>query len=115
MENTIVTKNDKYVKQSTTFIGIVCVVIIGVLVGVLYFPFLTGDKVFLFPNMVSDGINQFYPSYIESTRNFANGLTNFSVESGWGYVSSIKNPFEILIISFGEEHVAYMIGFGKCR
>ena len=89
---------------------LICTVIIGTLIGILYFPYLTGNKVFLFPNMISDGIYQFYPAYVEAARNFSDGLTHFTFENGWGFVSSIKNPFEILIICFGEENVAYMMG-----
>lgn len=105
-----VKESNNYSKQNTMAICGKCAIILSVLIGILYFPYLTGSKVFLFPTMINDGIYQFYPNYVEAARNLSDGLTHFSLQNGWGFVTSIKNPFEILIICFGEENVAYMMG-----
>lgn len=99
--------------NAAAFIYAICVGLLLIMTGILFYDYLTGEKIFLFPGMVSDGINQFYPHYVKASRMFTEnfGLGGFTFESGWGRTLSYTNPFEILIVLFGENNVAYMIGF----
>lgn len=81
-------------------------------VGILFWRYLTGKYVFIFPTMMNDGITQFYPGYLEAARNLQeNGTADFySFSDGFGAARMYTNPFQLLIILFGEQHVAYMMG-----
>lgn len=81
-------------------------------VCILCWRYLTGKYVFIFPTMINDGITQFYPGYLEAARNLSeNGTVDFySFSDGFGAARSYTNPFQLLIILFGEHHVAYMMG-----
>lgn len=88
---------------------------VGLLIGatlILFWDYLFGNKFFLFPIVVSDAVNQFYPAYVQSAQNFesVSSLGEFSFQNAWGTFIQIKNPFEILIAMGGEDKVAYMIG-----
>lgn len=81
-------------------------------VCILCWRYLTGKYVFIFPTMINDGITQFYPGYLEAARNLSeNGSVDFySFSDGFGAFRSYTNPFQLMIILFGEQRVAYMMG-----
>lgn len=89
--------------------------ILGISMMILFHSYIFGEKYFLFPNVVTDGVVQFYPHYVQKASRGIGSFFSFSCT--WGSGFQVKNPFELLITSFGSEYVAYMIGIAmvlKC-
>lgn len=93
-----------------------CLLITGIVTAVAIFVlfgrYLLNQYNFIFPTMVNDGITQFYPRYLEAARVFAEDavFSYYSFANGFGGMQTMRNPFTMMIVLFGEEHVAYMIG-----
>lgn len=99
-----------YINKCPAYIW--CGIILIIMSIIMFHDFLFGNKYFLFPNIVTDGTSLFYPSYVELAERLVDskGFQFFSFASSWGKTVSLTNPFGLLIIAFGKENVAYMIG-----
>lgn len=88
------------------------IVLLSGIVSILYWRYLTGEYLFLFPDVVNDGITQFLPRYQYVARLYSETgtLGSYSFTDGLGGWLGIKNPFELLIVLFGEDNVPYLIG-----
>ena len=86
-------------------------VIICALTFVLFFQYIIGVKSFYFMHVVSDGVMQFYPNYVELSKALKQSMFGtFSWTKGWGGYVMDTNPFSQLITLFGENHIIYMTG-----
>ena len=86
-------------------------VIICALTFILFFQYIIGVKSFYFMHVVSDGVMQFYPNYVELSKAMKQSLFgSFSWTAGWGRYVMDTNPFSQLISAFGENHIIYMTG-----
>ena len=47
---------------------LIIALILGGIVIILYWRYLTGEYLFLFPNVVNDGMTQFFPRYLKLAR-----------------------------------------------
>ena len=100
----------KRIIDTSVFCGI-----LGIAMMILFHNYIFGDRYFLFPNVVTDGVVQFYPDYVQKASKGIGSFFSFSY--AWGSNFKVSNPFELLITSFGGAHVAYMIGIAmvlKC-
>ena len=72
--------------------------------AILYWRYLSGEKIYIHPMINADSINQFYPMYVDAARNFAERrtVTFYSFVSGFGAQRTFLNPFLILIFASGE-------------
>ncbi len=86
-------------------------VIICALTFILFFQYIIGVKSFYFMHVVSDGVMQFYPNYVELSKALKQSMFGaFSWTKGWGGYVMDTNPFSRLITLFGENHIIYMTG-----
>lgn len=99
-----------YINKCPAYIW--CGIILIIMSIIMFHDFLFGNKYFLFPNNMIDATSQFYPSYIELAEKWAEkkSFQWFSMASGWGRTISVNNPFDFLVIAFGKENVAMMMG-----
>lgn len=88
---------------------------------VLYWPFVFGDKVFVFYDSASDTIEQYTKVYEFLASTIRNGeLTSYTFQEGYGnltfyMIQRVANPFEALVIMagiiFGQEYIYESIIF----
>lgn len=99
-----------YINKCPAYIW--CGIILIIMSIIMFHDFLFGNKYFLFPNIVTDMIGQIYASYVELAEKLADSKNFqwFSFASAWGRDISVSNPFVLLIVAFGKENVAYMLG-----
>lgn len=90
--------------------------VLAMLVIVLYWSFLTGDKYYIFQDVGSDSYNQTYPSLI----NTANRIAEGELGKTWDFTASIGDSAEMIIPKlenwmafFGSDHVAYLLGVSQ--
>lgn len=85
--------------------------IIAVCTGILFFPYLLGEKLFLFPQVISDGVVQFYPQYYQLAEMLekGQGFATYVFSSGWGSGIGINNIFDLFIVIGGTGQIAYRI------
>ncbi|MCI8544447.1 MAG: YfhO family protein [Lachnospiraceae bacterium] len=88
------------------------VFILGSIIIILYWRYLTGEYLFLFPNVVNDGVTQFLPRYLKLARLYSDEgrISTYTLSDGFGEWMGIGSPFDIFIIMFGEQNVPYLIG-----
>lgn len=88
------------------------IVIMAVCILLLFFQYLTGAKLFLFNNVVSDGVVQFYPQYYQLAELLEKGqqLPTYIFSSGWGNAIDLKKIFDLFIVMGGTEQIPYRIG-----
>lgn len=91
-------------------------VVLAMLVIVLYWSFLTGDKYYIFQDVGSDSYNQTYPSLI----NTANRIAEGELGKTWDFTASIGDSAEMIIPKlenwmafFGSDNVAYLLGISQ--
>ena len=84
------------------------------LVILVYWQYLTGQKVYVFTDVASDSAGQTYPNLIYLAREIS--LGNWG--DRWNFVSSIGNSAQMILPKlanleafFGADHVAYLMGF----
>jgi len=75
----------------------------------LYFDYITGNKIIIYPHISSDVINQFLPrdTNIASSFEETGKLITISSKAGWGGIIGSHNPFEIIKVIFGADNVVY--------
>ena len=90
-----------------------CVLML-VLVLVVYWQYLTGQKTYIFTDVATDSAGQTYPGLVYQAREISAG----NIMNRWNFVSSIGNTAEMILPKlanieayFGVEHVAYFMGF----
>lgn len=91
-------------------------VVLALIVMVLYWSFLTGDKYYIFKDVGSDSYNQTYPALI----NTANRIADGEVGKTWDFSASIGDSVEMIIPKlenwvafFGSANVAYLLGISQ--
>lgn len=91
-------------------------IVLAVLVIVLYWSFLTGNKYYIFRDVGSDSYNQTYPSLI----NTANRISEGEIGKTWDFTASIGDSAEMIIPKlgnwvafFGRDYVAYLLGISQ--
>lgn len=86
--------------------------IIAACTGILFFPYLLGEKLFLFPHVISDGVVQFYPQYYQLAEMLekGQGFATYVFSSGWGNYIYISDIFELFIVMGGTQQIAYRVG-----
>lgn len=86
--------------------------IMAVCILFLFFKYLTGEKLFLFNHVVSDGVVQFYPQYYQLAELLEKGqqLPTYIFSSGWGNAIGLKKIFDLFIVMGGTEQIPYRIG-----
>ena len=84
------------------------------LVILVYWQYLTGQKVYVFTDVASDSAGQTYPNLIYLAREISMG--NWG--DRWNFVSSIGNTAQMILPTlanleafFGADHVVYLMGF----
>jgi len=84
------------------------------IVIVVYWQYLTGQKVYVFTDVASDSAGQSYPNLIYLAREISQG--NWG--NRWNFVSSIGNTAQMILPKLanfeaflGTDHVAYLMGF----
>ena len=87
---------------------IICLGVLLVMTVVMFHSYIWGDKYFLFPEVVTDAVVQFYPGYAKMAE--ANAMDAFFFSYAWGGTLSFYSPFDILVTLFGSAHIAYMMG-----
>ncbi len=95
--------------------GFLCHCIIMLfLVILVYWQYLTGQKVYVFTDVASDSAGQTYPNLIYLAREISMG--NWG--DRWNFVSSIGNTAQMILPTlanleafFGADHVVYLMGF----
>lgn len=91
-------------------------IVLAVLVIVLYWSFMTGNKYYIFRDVGSDSYNQTYPSLIDT----ANRISEGQIGKTWDFTASIGDSAEMIIPKlenwvafFGRDHVAYLLGISQ--
>lgn len=91
-------------------------IVLAMLVIVLYWSFLTGNKCYIFKDVGSDSYNQTYPSLI----NTANRIAAGEIGKTWDFSASIGDSVEMIIPKlenwvafFGSDNVAYLLGISQ--
>ena len=95
--------------------GFLChfIILMGIVI-VVYWQYLTGQKVYVFTDVASDSAGQSYPNLIYLAREISQG--NWG--NRWNFVSSIGNTAQMILPKLanfeaflGIDHVAYLMGF----
>jgi|GEM_PF-3876200 len=88
---------------------------VGVIILVLFGPFLFGSSLFLFTDIGSDTVNIFWPTYIEGARHWMEyGMPGYSFEQGMGmdtFSDHMFRPFQILIEWAGRDNIPFVIAY----
>lgn len=89
-----------------------CVVML-VLVLIVYWQYLTGQKTYIFTDVATDSAGQTYPGLVYQAREISAG----NIVNRWNFVSSIGNTAEMILPKlanieayFGAEQVGYFMG-----
>ena len=94
-------------KESYIILGLLLLV----LLGIVFFDFITGQRFYLFKDIGSDSINASFPYYVSLTKYINNeGFPLWSFDQGMGQEiisSSLVDPFYWVIYLFGSNHIAY--------
>ena len=103
----------KRYKQNFEY-GLLChCVVMLILVFVVYWKYLIGQKVYIFTDIATDSAGQIYPNLIYLAREISSG----NILNRWNFFSSIGNSAEMILPKlsnleayFGVENVAYLMG-----
>ncbi len=105
-------KSDSRVQGKKAF-WVHCVLML-VLVLIVYWQYITGQKTYIFTDVATDSAGQTYPGLVYQAREISAGNTM----DRWNFISSIGNTAEMILPKlanieayFGVEHVAYFMGF----
>lgn len=105
-------KSDSRVQGKKAF-WVHCVLML-VLVLVVYWQYITGQKTYIFTDVATDSAGQTYPGLVYQAREISAG----NIMDRWNFISSIGNTAEMILPKlanieayFGVEHVAYFMGF----
>ncbi|HQW00882.1 MAG TPA: YfhO family protein [Saprospiraceae bacterium] len=94
---------------------LITIVLISVLVLILFSPYLFGPNLFIFNDAGSDTLTIMFPNYVQNARYFQDHIIpGWSFYIGLGtnfYPGYLLQPFQWLMLPFGPESIAYMIGW----
>lgn len=113
MENYI--SNQTIIKNHKSII-IISSIVIPVLI--LYWKYITYEKIHIFSDIGSDSYNQTFPTILYNSKYINNFLSipmwSFAVGLGQNIFSLVLDPFNFILALFGESNIPYLIGVFQC-